>query len=165
MKHGLKVDTPEDRRYFEAITKLLKCLNYLYTEGHTCGKDDEDIYDDIQDCLAQVCRLRELSFGKDIHTLIDLAQRYLEIDGFPEEKEQSDLSSNPHICFENAGYNQAIQDCKLALLKKMDGIEDIIKNCNKTNDVYDLGNNHCITKTNMTTDALIAQAIKDHLTK
>ena len=49
MKHGLKVDTPEDRRYFEAITKLLKCLNYLYTEGHTCGKDDEDIYDDIQD--------------------------------------------------------------------------------------------------------------------
>ncbi len=119
--------------------------------------------------------LRELSFGKDIHTLIDLAQRYLEIDGFPEEKEQSDLSSNPHICFENAGYNQAIQDCKLSLLNKMDGItpEFLHNEYLKTvkhlhpesfnpvaNKPYDE-----LTDEQKSIDIFIAQAIKDHLTK
>ena len=99
-----------------------------------------------------------------------IIKRYCQLEGFPEEKTNvCEFDPRVDIGTENRaerkGYNQAIQDCKFALLKKMDGIEDIIKNCNKTNDVYDLGNNHCITKTNMTTDALIAQTIKDHLTK
>ena len=101
--------------------------------------------------------LRELQVT-EIHQkpLVNLAQRYLEIDGFPEEKEQSDLSSNPHICFENAGYNQAIQDCKLALLKKMDGIEDVV--CNACNDCIDKTGG-CAMLSN------IFKAIKSHLTK
>ena len=131
------------------IEEAVKVLHKIISDGFW----NETVYDS-----HRLCRIK------------DLAQRYLEIEGFPEEKTNvCEFDPRVDIGTENRaerkGYNQAIQDCKLSLLKKMDGIEDIIKNCNKTNDVYDLGNNHCITKTNMTTDALIAQAIKDYITK
>lgn len=59
MKHGLKIETPADRRYFIAVTKLLKSLNSLYTEGNTCGKTDEDIYEDITEIIMEFKRLKE----------------------------------------------------------------------------------------------------------
>lgn len=96
-----------------------------------------------------------------IEEALKLLERYKSLEGFPEEM-NGDNVGGVHF---RSGYNYCLEQCKLALLKKIDGIEYIIKNCNKTNDVYDLGNNHLIAKTNMTTDALIAKAIKDHLTK
>lgn len=88
------------------------------------------------------------NYHKHIQSLLDLAESYLSIQGFPEEKEVTnghDLDCECVGCLvaeaEVSGYNQAIQDCKQAtlatqdkwygagyvdgqnaLLKKMDGV-------------------------------------------
>ena len=122
--------------------------------------------DKLKEAVEFADELQHDHSNYDLRPLIDLAESYLSIQGFPEEKKiKQEGCQWSAVNMTNRGYNQAIKEMKLALLKKMDGIEDVIRNCNKTNDVYDLGNNHFITKTNMTVDALIAQAIKDHLTK
>ncbi len=48
----------------------------------------------------------------------------------PEKKRQSNLSSNPHICFENQGYNESCDDHKAYfkyLLSKMPSDEQMLR--------------------------------------
>jgi len=59
--------------------------------------------------------------------LLKLAQSYLSIEGFPEEK---DTTSERHATnWQSAGYNQALKECKLALMKKfnVERIEEVCK--------------------------------------
>lgn len=102
-----------------------------------------------------------------IDCLISLAESFFSLKGFPEEKEHTtkchfrelykgtDTKEIPCECGAD-GYNQALQESKLWLLKKMDGIEDVV--CNACNDCIDKTGG-CAMLSN------ISKAIKDHLTK
>jgi hypothetical protein len=69
---------------------------------------------------------------KHSKVVIDLAERYLDIEGFPEEKE---CHKTPilacYSCHKVEGYNQALRDCKLAHLKnieeKLEGVLKVIR--------------------------------------
>lgn len=65
-------------------------------------------------------------------TLIRLAEQYLAIERFPKEREldiiidEFEEVHNTPISYGNEQYNQARQECILALMKKIDGIEEVI---------------------------------------
>ena len=54
--------------------------------------------------------------------IIDLAERYLACSG--EMPKKIDIQATTSIRAE--GYNQAIDDCKMAMVKKLEGLEDVI---------------------------------------
>lgn len=64
---------------------------------------------------------------KSVDVLIALAEAYLKAGKeMPEKKEIGEMrygGCNPD--FDN-GYNQAIDDCKMARMKKLDGLEEVI---------------------------------------
>jgi hypothetical protein len=80
-----------------------------------------------------------------IEEALKLLERYKSLEGFPEEM-NGDNVGGVHF---RSGYNYCLERCKLALLKKMDGIKDIVVEgiCGQVTGIQ------------------IAQAIKDHLTK
>jgi len=65
-----------------------------------------------------------------LQTLIELAQLYLSVDGFPKEKEipaykdSLDLVTTALIG-QAQGFNQALQLCKLAHIKSMPTVEEV----------------------------------------
>ena len=87
------------------IEEAVKVLHKIISDGFW----NETVYDS-----HRLCRIK------------DLAKRYLEIEGFPEEM-NGDNVGGVHF---RSGYNYCLERCKLALLKKMDGIEDVIANTN-----------------------------------
>lgn len=109
-------------------------------------------------------KLREavegLRFRSDIHPddahvkpLLDLASKYLSIEGFPESmpmSKYSEGSDGEKLNLLNIGYEQALQDCKLVLLKKMEGIEKIIEDIETKHNGY-----FPITE--------LAQAVRSHI--
>ena len=95
-----------------------------------------------------------------LNDLVDLAESYLSIQGFPEKKCGKCYSSCSLCPYQKEcpidEKNKLIETMKLALLKKMDGIEDVV--CNACNDCIDKTGG-CAMLSN------ISKAIKDHLTK
>lgn len=100
------------------------------------------------------------NYHKHIQSLLDLAESYLSIQGFPEKKCGKCYSSCSLCPYQKEcpidEKNKLIETMKLALLKKMDGIEDVV--CNACNDCIDKTGG-CAMLSN------ISKAIKDHLTK
>lgn len=63
----------------------------------------------------------ELELAKDIELLVELAESYLALKGFPEEKEYDGYHNDAdYVIGYNDGYSQAIQDCKQATLATHD---------------------------------------------
>jgi hypothetical protein len=106
-----------------------------------------------------------------IEEALKLLERYKSLEGFPEEM-NGDNVSGVHF---RSGYNYCLEQCKLALLKKIEGItpEFLHNEYLKTvkhlhpesfnpvaNKPYDE-----LTDEQKSIDIFIAQAIKDHLTK
>jgi len=86
-----------------------------------------------------------------LNDLVDLAESYLSIQGFPEERDCHECSL-PYAecgCYD---YNQALKECKLSLLKKMDGISNVI-----------ISSAYPFLPTE--TETKVIKALKDHLTK
>ena len=100
------------------------------------------------------------NYHKHIQSLLDLAESYLSIQGFPEVINKGTSPYCTHNdygkCDRCEGLEKGIELSKLALLKKMDGIEDVV--CNACNDCIDKTGG-CAMLSN------ISKAIKDHLTK
>jgi hypothetical protein len=86
-----------------------------------------------------------------VQTLLDLATQYLDIKGFPEEAEGTDEgdSDDRHPTV----FNRALHLCKLAQMKKLEGIEDVL---NKTWDGW-------YGEGKMPYADEIAQAIRQHM--
>lgn len=104
----------------------------------TWGRLNMDEIKEAVESLKSVLPLGDRYFVKayyhEIKCLIDLAESYLKIE-MPEKKDKLDVIADI-VRTENAyksqgyieGYNQAIDDCKLALLKKLEGLPDVIEN-------------------------------------
>ena len=96
----------------------------------------------------------------DIFMLKDLAERYLKIE-MPEKKKCEAVTiENCGYCFACA-YNHAIDQCKLSILKKLEGVEEIIVNSHFNFDIY-LKNLQDKTK-RISIDKSISDAIKQYL--
>lgn len=93
---------------------------------------------------------------KHSQIVLDLAKRYCELKGFPEVINKGTSPYCTHNdygkCDRCEGLEKGIELSKLALLKKMDGIDKIIEGIETKHNGY-----FPITE--------LAQAIKDHLTK
>ena len=57
------------------------------------------------------------------NTLLNLAQSYLSTIGMPEEMPKNAKEMQDYY----DGYNDCLQDCKLHFIKKMEGIEEVIR--------------------------------------
>lgn len=98
---------------------------------------DQTIREAVEAVKDMLTYLKGDANEKHYKVLVELAQSYLAIDGFPKEKGYG-VSSKEHIehhfhgeaqcfeCDENKGYNQSSQEFKLSLLKKLEGLEEVI---------------------------------------
>ena len=120
------------------------------------------------------------NYHKHIQSLLDLAESYLSIQGFPEEKKSGKCYSSCSLCPYQKECpidekNKLIETMKLALLKKMDGITPEFLHNEYLKTVKHLHPESFnpvankpyaeLTDEQKSIDKFIAQAIKDHLTK
>lgn len=67
---------------------------------------------------------------KALQTLITLAQSYLSIEGMPEERDEErgigEESGMEYRNDKNISFNESLHLCKLAMLKKCEGLEKVI---------------------------------------
>lgn len=173
MKNTVEYSREYRNKNRDKVRKYAREYQEKRNKEEQMNKEIEEAVLTAEDCIGsfEYYEKDKPEYVKAIKLLQDLAKRYLEIKGFPEEKEQSDVSSNPHICFENAGYNQALQDFKLALLKKMDGIEDLLIKIMKK-ELINLGDDFCFICGEPISEEkrtllinYISEAIKSHLMK
>jgi hypothetical protein len=61
-----------------------------------------------------------------LRAVLNLAQQYLNIKE-PEHKSVGSQECSYHTGFYNAGFNEALHLCKLAQMKKLDGLEEVIE--------------------------------------
>jgi hypothetical protein len=75
----------------------------------------------------------------NIQILINLAHSYLSVTGLPEKKYYDDSKLSGQIEY-NKGFNDALDACRLAFAKKLDGLEEVLeKSCVRTEDYKDYG--------------------------
>lgn len=106
--------------------------------------------------MGDVCPCDE----KYLKVLIDLATRYLEVVGvMPKKKRYTCGNVQPTCqckdCLKADAYNEAIDDCTLAITRKLERLEDVINNEISKWEVNPFG--QCIPITD------IATAIRSHI--
>ena len=124
--------------------------------------------------LREELKILKIMVPENQKNIISLAESYLALKDCPKEIVYSEDGHFVSGDYER-GYNRALKDCKLALLKKMDGItpeflhNEYLKTVKHLHpESYNPVANKPyaeLTDEQKSIDMFIAQAIKDHLTK
>ena len=140
---------------------------------------DKNIQEAVNEVKA-ICKLDERDdspltpYGEGLRTLLDLATRYLSV-GCPEKKEIGEMRYGGCNPDEDRGYNQALDDYRLWMMKRLEGITpeklhqwylDATYAMNKT--FYNPNAQKLykdLTSEQQSIDKFIANAIRNHLTE
>lgn len=75
-------------------------------------------------------RKGEIISANTVSDLFDFLEAYLKVEGFPEKKMCECVLESCNICGKD-GYNQALEECKLAHLKEVEILKSAADRCDK----------------------------------